>query len=481
MTKDYLSNYSELVVQTAVKLCAIACAFVALQYGLVMEYTIPNLIMLAMSIFLVGLFSYFNLTKKFSYKHAQMTLIAFFIGWLYSALIGTLIAMFLIVPVLMLLALYPQKKFRWKVMIALWTGYIIVIIYNLLGYSDVLSFSIGLGVFFFYLSACYALNALTLLINKLSLDVDKNQQQLVKSNAQVENHLKEIENVQQQTTDYINEVIPSLRETVNVTEEIAKSIEEHTQSVESSSEKGGESIEYAEKLDNSLGVLETKLENVTEAKEDGEKGVNSLSRTATKSIKVKDNMLNVAQLTEERANKIIEVLGSIKSIANQTQILSLNASIEAARAGEHGKGFSVVADEVGQLAEQTSNYVVDIEKITKELDDSTTEVNKAAKALNAIVNGQNKLIGEVIEHFTNIDASVTESLKEMSVVGSDLTSVKNNIEHLNTQLESMSAVSQQISASSQQSLSSLQEQFNSMEKIQEKVNELGKNDSEAVV
>ncbi|WP_353893527.1 methyl-accepting chemotaxis protein [Proteinivorax hydrogeniformans] len=477
MTKNYLENYGELVVRTTIRLCAIACIFLGLQYGLTMDYTVPNLAMLAISVSLVALFLYFNAAKKFSEKHARIVLAVFSIAWLYSALIGTIISLFLIIPVLVLLSLYPQKKFRWEIFICLLVGYIVILAYNLLGYSDVLDTATAIGVGFFYLTIGYALNEITGIINKLSLDIDQNEKQIVESKSQMETQLQEIENVQQETTKYINEIIPSLKETVDATQEITKSIDEHTQSVESSSEKGSQSIDYVSKVNKSSEILESKLKDVSQAKQGGEKGLNSLSRTATKSVKVKDNMLNVAKLTDEKATKITEVLNSIKSIAAQTQILSLNASIEAARAGEHGKGFSVVADEVGKLAEQTSKYVVDIEAITEELNSSTTEVNKAAKALNAIVNGQGKLIKEVIADFQNIDNSVQESLSEMNIVGEDLTAVKENIEHLNSQLESMSAVSQQIAASSQQSLSSLQEQFTSMEKIQTKVNELGKNSS----
>jgi methyl-accepting chemotaxis protein len=71
--------------------------------------------------------------------------------------------------------------------------------------------------------------------------------------------------------------------------------------------------------------------------------------------------------TNEEAEKIQQASQMIKSIADQTNLLALNAAIEAARAGESGRGFSVVADEIRQLAEQSDTFAEQIVFVIKEL------------------------------------------------------------------------------------------------------------------
>ncbi|WP_415578449.1 methyl-accepting chemotaxis protein, partial [Helicobacter burdigaliensis] len=108
----------------------------------------------------------------------------------------------------------------------------------------------------------------------------------------------------------------------------------------------------------------------------------SLQQSAAAIEEISSSMQNVSDKTSEvtrQAEDIKNIVGVIKDIAEQTNLLALNAAIEAARAGEHGRGFAVVADEVRKLAERTGKSLNEIEANVNVLVQGINDMNESIK------------------------------------------------------------------------------------------------------
>jgi methyl-accepting chemotaxis protein len=201
------------------------------------------------------------------------------------------------------------------------------------------------------------------------------------------------------------------------------------------SELGGGMQHNLQKIQEAMDVSLKNIRKVVESSwEMSKEAGSSLELIDKLSVKI-DNLANLIISSTEsintlsaQTNDITSVLNLIKDIADQTNLLALNAAIEAARAGEHGRGFAVVADEVRKLAERTQRATGDISVITRSLQQEANGIQEISQEIETIAVESNEGIQELKETLKHVNESAYNNANISSFIKSSnrVTTIKIN-------------------------------------------------------
>ena len=275
-----------------------------------------------------------------------------------------------------------------------------------------------------------AFQAMSCNLNSLIVKVQQSGIQVTTSATEISASSKQVEAAMTEQAASTNQVVATIREITALSENLARVTE----------------------------TIEIKAQSTAAIASEGQKDLGQMEFTMQQLAQGTDSMSARLGTISEKVNNINAVILTINKVADQTNLLSLNAAIEAEKAGEYGLGFAVVAREIRRLADQTAIATIDIEQIVKEMQ-------------SAVSTGVTEM-----DKFTH---DVSHSVANVRSVGSRMTQVIGQVQDLtpqlemlaqgmNTQSEGAQQINEamiQLSETSSHTLSSLQEANGAVEQL----------------
>ena len=223
-----------------------------------------------------------------------------------------------------------------------------------------------------------------------------------------------------------------------------------------------------------IAELEMNVQDMKKASNQAGDTLNELGNINEQAKEAIETIYRQTNMTNESTLKIKEATALITSIADETNLLSLNASIEAARAGENGRGFAVVASQIQKLAEQSNETATHIDEIVNILLEDSQKAVKIMDAVKEVMGKQSQNVEQTEKIFKNVEKKVNDSMKEIAGIVTSTNEMDQARVTVVDTVQNLSAIAEENAAGTQETFASVGQVQSVIENVAENMGKLHK-------